>query len=603
MELKYNIYLEAAVIPIDIILCVFLKLKYTEKTRVNKEFRHLAYLIAVSTIIDVVDAIIISMGPEMPLIIKYLANIIDYVSATITSYQFVHYVMAFVGSRWKESTGAYINRILLVIYLLIIVTNPITGIIFAYSPMGHYIAGPLFMMIVYAYPFYYILYGGVFILSHNESYSKQMKHALVATFFFVIFFYLLQMLYVNELLVSFFVASVSLLVLYLTLETPDYTKLMKTLDELSVSRKELEASSIRAAEMSRTKSRFLAQMSNEIRTPVNAIMGYSNLILADSKEDTSREYAQRVKISAKRLLTFFENVLNYVSDEDDENGPRRLPSMAELVDQTENTFDNERDTTAEHKAISGAAQIRVLVVDDADLNIDLLVRILRPIGFTVDTANNGKQAIMQVRKFRYDLIFMDHLMPIMDGVEALKHLREENLCDDTPIVMLTANAVAGEEEKYRKMGFAAYVTKPFTEDSIRDILKKFLPITEQQWQGEVAISEWEALQEKLPTVRVADAREYLLHSIKAYKNILKTFAEVDMSTEFLAAIRRGDYIKTMAIITSEHDDAVLIGAESLANMSERLESLCRRGEYELLRERTGAYFAERNMLSEQIKEL
>ena len=602
MELKYNIYLQVAVIPIDIILCIFLKIKYTEKTRVNKEFRHLAYLNAIATIIDVLDAIIVSMGPEMPLIVKYLANIVDYVIATITAYQFVHYVMAFVGSKWKESTGAYINRILLVIYLLIIVTNPITGIIFAYSTTGHFIAGPLFMMIVYAYPFYFILYGGVFILSHNESYSWQMKHALIATFFFVIIFYLIQMFLMNELLVSFFVSSVSLLVLYLTLETPDYTKLMRTLDELSVSRKELEASSIRAAEMSRTKSRFLAQMSNEIRTPVNAIMGYSNLILADSKEDSSREYAQRVKISAKRLLTFFENVLNFVSDEEDENGPRRLPSMAELVDQTENTFDNDREVV-EHKAISGAAQIRVLVVDDADLNIDLLVRILRPIGFTVDTANNGKQAIMQVRKFRYDLIFMDHLMPIMDGVEALRQLRDENLCDDTPIVMLTANAIAGEEEKYRKMGFAAYVTKPFTEDSIREILKKFLPITEQQWQGEVAISEWEALQEKLPTVRVADAREYLLHSIKAYKEILKTFAEVDMSAEFLAAIRRGDYIKTMAIITAEHDDAVLIGAENLVNMSERMESLCRRGEYELLRERTGAFFAERNMLSEQIKEL
>ncbi len=595
----YNIYLEAAVIPVDLILCAFLKLRYTDRTRVNKQFRMLAYLITIGNIIDVLDVFIISAGPEMPWQIKYFANAVDYIAATVASYWFVQYVMSYVGRRWEESTGAYINRILLIIYFAIIISNAYTGSVYTCLRDGHQVEGPLFMMVVYAYPLYYILYGGVFILSHGESYTRFMKGALLATFSFMISLYLLQMFIFRDVMVTFFAASIALFVMFLALETPDYSKLMRTLDELSISRKELESSGIRAAEASRAKSRFLAQMSNEIRTPVNAIMGYSNLILADSKEDSSREYAQRVKISAKRLLTFFENILDFVSDESDENGKRRLPSMAELLDQTDDNIYEERDDT-EHKAISGASQIRVLVVDDADLNLDLLVRMLRPIGFTVDTAVNGKQAILQVRKFRYDLIFMDHLMPVMDGVEALNHLREEKLCDDTPIVMLTANAIPGEEDKYIKMGFAAYVTKPFTEEDIKDVLRKFLPITEKQWQGEVAISEWEALQEKLPTVRVADAREFLLHDIIEYKKILGEYASVDISSKLSSAIRRGDYVMSMAIIREERDSATLLGAETLAKMADRMEVLCKKGEYELLRERIGAYTAERAVLSEQI---
>ncbi|MBE5859879.1 MAG: response regulator [Butyrivibrio sp.] len=596
----FNIYLEAAVIPIDLILCAFLKIKYTDRTRVNRQFRLLAYLITFGTFCDVLDVIVLSAGSSIPPSIKFVVNTIDYVVATITAYYFVQYVMAYVGVKWQDSTGAYINRILLVIYFVICFTNIYTGSVFRYIGEGRFAEGPLFMMIVYAYPLYYILYGGVFILGHSESYQMEMKVGLLLTFIFMISLYLLQMFLFRDLMITFFAASVGLLMMFLMLETPDYSKLMKTLDELSISRKELEASTTRATESSRAKSRFLAQMSNEIRTPVNAIMGYSNLILADSKEESSREYAQRVKISAKRLLTFFENVLEYVSDETEENGQRRLPSMADLLDQTEeNTIYDGRDTT-ERKAISGASQIRVLVVDDADLNVDLLVRMLRPIGLTVDTASNGKQAILQVRKFRYDLIFMDHLMPVMDGVEALKQLREEKLCEDTPIIMLTANAISGEEEKYLKLGFADYVTKPFTEEMIRDILRRFLPITEEQWQGEVAISEWEALQEKLPTVRVADAREYLLHDIVEYKTILKAYALEDNSSMLSAAIRKGDFVTCMAMLRQERDCASLIGAENLSKMSEKMEVLCRKGEYELLRERIGAYTAERAVLCEQI---
>ncbi len=601
MELIFNLYLELAALPFDIILCVYFWYKYRDTSRVNREFRILAFLVTIGDLIDVMDAVYVSLGPLIPPLFRYLHNTVTYSIATIAAYQFVRYVTAYVGDRYKTSMGSFINKTIFYMYVVILVQNVFTGTVFSFSMDKGAVSGPLYTLIVYAYPFYYILFGGVFILTHSEKYTKAMKYALMIAFFFMVGMYIVQMFFDRHLLVTFFAASVSLFVIFLTLETPDYAKLNKTMEELSISRRELEATGIRATEMSRAKSRFLAQMSNEIRTPVNAIMGYSNLILADTKEESTREYSQRVKISANRLLAFFENVLNYVSEESDENGPRRLPSLADLIEQTDESVYLKDSDTTRHKAVGGVSGVRILVVDDSELNIDLMVRMLRPVGFTVDTATNGRQAILQVRKFRYDLIFMDHLMPVMDGTAALKQLRDEKLCEDTPVVMLTANAISGEEEKYLKQGFAAYLTKPFTEDSILEVLKKFLPITDSQWKGEVGISAWEDLQEKLPTVRVADAREYFLHDIEFYKELLRAFANNGIGTELSAAIRKGDYSLCLAMIRSQHDCAIFLGAETIVKITERLESLLKKGDYELLRERAGAFLAEKNILAEQIE--
>lgn len=601
MILKYNIFLELAVIPLDFILCVFFLMRYKDDTRVNREFKLFAFLVLVGTLIDVVNGVLISLGSMVHVLPRYFMNTLNYLLATIGAFQFVRYVISYVGEKYNKTTGAFINRVLLGIYFLIIIQNIFFGTVFSYLSNGDMVVGPLYTLVVYAYPLYYIMCGGVFILSHSESYARKMKFALLATFTFMVGLYGIQMFFYRNLLITYFAASLGMLVMFLTLETPDYAKLKRTLEELSVSKRELEASSIRATEASHAKSRFLAQMSNDIRTPVNAIMGYSNLILADTQEEATKEYTRRVKISAKRLLTFFENVLNYVSEETDENGPRRLPSMAELIERTDESEYLDSDSSSSAGTVfSGALDIRILVVDDTPMNLDLMVRMLTPMGFTVDTAPNGQQAVIQVRKFRYNLIFMDHLMPVMDGVQALKQLRDEKLCDNTPVIMLTANAISGQDEEYLKEGFAAYLTKPFSEERVTEILEKFLPRKSEILSSEMDINAWESLQEKLPMVSVAESREYMLHDIRLYKKILEVYAEEDMSAELSLAIRQGDYEESLARIRSERDKAKLIGAENLVKMADKLEALCERKEFELLRERIGAFVSERNILADAI---
>ena len=168
--------------------------------------------------------------------------------------------------------------------------------------------------------------------------------------------------------------------------------------------------------------------------------------------------------------------------------------------------------------------------------------------------------------------------------------------------MRTANAIAGEEEKYLSEGFAAYLTKPFTEEKVMDVLKEHLPRKNDKWSDTMDISAWENLQEKLPMLRVSGSREYLLHDIALYKKILVSYAGEDIGGDLSRAVRSSDYNEAMAIITSEKDMAKLIGADNLVKLAEKLEILCRKKEFELLRERIGAFIAEKNELADAVNE-
>ncbi|MDR2028352.1 MAG: response regulator [Treponema sp.] len=108
---------------------------------------------------------------------------------------------------------------------------------------------------------------------------------------------------------------------------------------------------------------------------------------------------------------------------------------------------------------------KVLVVDDVATNLDLARGIMKPYGMTVDCAGSGKAAIDLIRKGepRYNAIFMDHMMPGMDGIEAVRIIRNEidsEYARTIPIIALTANAIAGNDELFLNNGFQDFLTKP-----------------------------------------------------------------------------------------------------------------------------------------------
>ncbi|MCR4922896.1 MAG: response regulator [Lachnospiraceae bacterium] len=124
-----------------------------------------------------------------------------------------------------------------------------------------------------------------------------------------------------------------------------------------------------------------------------------------------------------------------------------------------------------------APDAKVLVVDDNPMNRKVFSALLKPTQILVEEAEGGAEAIKKVQEEYFDIIFMDHMMPEMDGLEAMHHIKEleDSPCKGVPILVLTANAVAGAREEYLKEGFDGFLSKPVVSDKLEKAICEFLP--------------------------------------------------------------------------------------------------------------------------------
>ena len=126
-----------------------------------------------------------------------------------------------------------------------------------------------------------------------------------------------------------------------------------------------------------------------------------------------------------------------------------------------------------HESFTSDAHI--LIVDDVVLNLKVAEALLRKTGINIDRALGGLEAIRKCSETKYDVIMLDHRMPDPDGIETFKTVRSEGLNTDTPVIMMTANALKGAEEEYLKMGFADYIAKPINSRKLEETLLRHLP--------------------------------------------------------------------------------------------------------------------------------
>lgn len=123
-----------------------------------------------------------------------------------------------------------------------------------------------------------------------------------------------------------------------------------------------------------------------------------------------------------------------------------------------------------------APKARILVVDDNQMNLTVFKGLLASTKIQIQTALSGMECLDMICKKHYDIIFLDHMMPEMDGIETLHHINQLNhKCKDTPVIVLTANAVLGAKEMYLAQGFADYLSKPVTGNNLESCVKKYLP--------------------------------------------------------------------------------------------------------------------------------
>ncbi|MCL2050196.1 MAG: response regulator [Lachnospiraceae bacterium] len=198
-----------------------------------------------------------------------------------------------------------------------------------------------------------------------------------------------------------------------------------------------------------SKNEFLAKISHELRTPLNAILGSSDLLLNEPLAGVNMEYALSIYASAQAMLQIINEYTEY--------------------DGSQHFADSE-------KPKFHAPDAKVLVIDDNEFNLRTAKGFLKLSKIVPDLAYCAKEGIALIKKNDYDIIFMDHMMPEMDGVEATALIREMGgKFADLKIIAITANIYRGAREFYLKNGFNDFIAKPINLSEFQIVLKSWLP--------------------------------------------------------------------------------------------------------------------------------
>ena len=128
-----------------------------------------------------------------------------------------------------------------------------------------------------------------------------------------------------------------------------------------------------------------------------------------------------------------------------------------------------------YKELFHAPDARILIVDDIKMNLTVTTKLLARTKMQIDTARSGPEAIKLAAENTYDIIFIDHLMPEMDGIETLQYMKEQEKDPKPVYIVLTANAISGAREMYLNAGFADYITKPVEGERLERLIMGYLP--------------------------------------------------------------------------------------------------------------------------------
>lgn len=122
-----------------------------------------------------------------------------------------------------------------------------------------------------------------------------------------------------------------------------------------------------------------------------------------------------------------------------------------------------------------APDAKILIVDDNEINRKVVRSLLKKSQIKVSEVDSGMACIKLLKEEKFDIIFLDYMMPIMDGVQTLHIIRNHNLCDDVPVIMLTANAIVGAKEQFLNLGFTDYLSKPIVPENLDKMIREYLP--------------------------------------------------------------------------------------------------------------------------------
>jgi len=243
------------------------------------------------------------------------------------------------------------------------------------------------------------------------------------------------------------------------LDDLDPPQLRRELELLRQTMQGLRETGSRAAYTGNDKNEFLTTLSRTIRTPMNGILGMADLALTKTQEPSVRQHVEMIRYSAQALLTTLDDLLGPWRLEVGKNGrngfsPNGSPQKPGLRPEIAGQPTQKACPTE---------SLSVLLVEDNKVNQLFTKEMLLDEGHSVVVVENGQEALEILARQRFDMVLMDIQMPVMDGVEATRAIRDpasDVLDHAVPIVALTAHAVKGDRERFMQAGMTDYLTKP-----------------------------------------------------------------------------------------------------------------------------------------------
>lgn len=345
----------------------------------------------------------------------------------------------------------------------------------------------------------------------------------------------------------------------------------------------------KAVAQNEAKSLFLSNMSHELRTPINVVLGFNEMIIRESREPAILSHSENIKSAGMKLLEFVDELLAVSENKEDYE---KVLSEKDNKESVEKTF--------------LAPTAHILVVDDNPMNLIVFKNLTKRNEVWIDTADGGEDAVLVAKRNKYDIIFLDHMMPGKDGIEALHDIRENDECinQKTPIICLTANAISGARERYIAEGFDDYINKPIDPDALEDLIIKFLP-SEKVRFVEKEKRKTEALDKIVIPDDLLPLTEYTFFDVErgirnnggspeSYKTLLQVFHDSmdDISYELEGYFHESDWKSYTVRVHALKSSARIIGAPGLAEEASRLEEAGKRNDIDYIKQHHESFIRE-----------
>jgi PAS domain S-box len=256
-----------------------------------------------------------------------------------------------------------------------------------------------------------------------------------------------------------------------------------------------------------------------------------------------------------------------------------------------------------------APDTKVLIVDDINTNLKVAEGMMKPYEMNIDLCRSGEEAIVAVKETEYDIVFMDHRMPGMDGVEATKYIRalgaEDPRFTSLPIIALTANAVSGMREMFLASGFDDYLSKPIETSKLNGVLDKWIKSKHKKVKTDTAQSMQSELSHDI-NIEGLDVEKGLLHTggtIDLFMETLRVFCDdgSEKSKMIQDCLDSGDISTYTVHVHAMKSAAANIGASDVSEAAKNLEMAGVRGDMNFIETHNEDFLKSLNNLLDNIK--